>query len=142
MWMQILLAMEIDWTTYNKFLSILIKRTLSCLHSALLVWLMFVTTHKDGALKNSLLLIIFLWADSQNSIIFIVFSHMWNVGQTVLSRMFSKYMWLQLWFSNMPFYHKMWEHRSSRQERGGIKICTHSNMCTHEFIWQGDYVAW
>ncbi len=52
MWMQLLLAMEIDWTTYNIFLSILIKKTNSCPHSALLAGLMFVTTHRDGALKS------------------------------------------------------------------------------------------
>ncbi len=46
---------------------------------------------------NSLRLITFLSADSQNSIIFICSSHMWNMGQTLLSRTFSKYMWLQLW---------------------------------------------
>ncbi len=31
--------------------------------------------------QKSLLLITFLWADSQNSMIFIGSSHMWNVGQ-------------------------------------------------------------
>ncbi len=30
---------------------------------------------------------------------------MWNVVQTVLSRMFSKYMWLQLSFSNVHSFH-------------------------------------
>ncbi len=48
--MQLLLAMEINWTTYNIFLSILIKKK-SCPHSALLAWLMFVITHKDRAFK-------------------------------------------------------------------------------------------
>ncbi len=41
------------------------------------------------------------------------------MGQTVLSRMFSKYMWLQLWFSNMPFYHKMWEHHTHQDKNVG-----------------------
>ncbi len=52
MWMQLLLAMEINWTTYKIFLSILIRIILCCPHSALLAWLMFVTTHKVGALKT------------------------------------------------------------------------------------------
>ncbi len=97
-----------------------------------------VCHHTQGwSTQNSLLLITFHWADSQNNIIFIGSSDMWNMGETVLSRMFSKYMWLQLWFSNLPFYHKMWEHHSSRQECGSIQICTYSNISTHEFIWQG-----
>ncbi len=130
MWMQLLLAMEINWTTYIK------------LPPFSFVSLTHVCHHPQGwSPQNSLLLITFLWADYQNIKIFIGSSHMWNVDQTVLSRMFSKYMWLQLWFSNMPFYHKMWEYHSSRQECGNIQICTHSNICTHEFIWQGDYIS-
>ncbi len=46
MWMQLFLAMEINWTTYNIFLSILIKKKLSSPHSAFLAWLMFVTTQR------------------------------------------------------------------------------------------------
>ncbi len=138
MWMQLLLAMEINWTTYTIFLSIWIK-TQFTLPSFSFVSLTHVCHYTQGWSTQSSLLLI---TDSQNSLIFIGFSHMWNIGQTVLSRMFSKYMWLQLWFSNMPFYHKMWEHHSSRRECGSIHICTHSNMCTHEFIWQGDYISW
>ncbi len=142
MWMQLLLAMEIDWTTYNIFLSIWIKNIIR-LPSFSFVSLTHVCHHTQGwSTQNSLLLITFLWADSQNSMIFIDFSHMWNMHQTVLSRMFSKYMWIQLWFSNMPFYHKVWEHHSLRKECGSIQICTHSIMCTHEFILQGDYISW
>ncbi len=107
MWMQLLLAMEINWTTYTIFLNILIKNKLK-LPRFSFVSLTHVCHYTKGwSTQNSLLLITFLWADSPNSIIFIGSSHMWNVGQTVLSRMFSKYMWLQLWFSNMPFYHKI-----------------------------------
>ncbi len=41
-----------------------------------------VCHHTQGwTTHNSLLLITFLWTDSQNSIIFIGSSHMWNVGQ-------------------------------------------------------------
>ncbi len=114
MWMKLLLAMEINWTTYNIFLSILIKQIK--LPPFSFVSMTHVCHHTQGwSTQNSPHLITFLWADSQNSIIFIGSSHMWNAGQTVLSRMFAKDMWLQLWFSNMPFYHKMWEHLSSRQ---------------------------
>ncbi len=139
MWMHLLLDMEVNWPTYNIFLSILIKTIKLSPFS--FVRLTHVCHHTQGwSTQNSLLLITFLWADSQNSIIFISSSHMWNMGQTVLSRMFSKYMWLQLWFPNMTFYHK--KVRTSRQECGNIQNCTHSNMCTHEFIWQGDYISW
>ncbi len=81
--------------------------------------------------QNSLLLITFLWADSQNSIIFIGSSHTWNMGQTVLSRMFSKYMWLQLWFSNMPFYHKMWEHYTHQEKNVGVFQFAPTQICVH-----------
>ncbi len=105
MWMQLLFAMEINWTTYNIFLNILIKKNILTPFS--FVSLTHVCHHTQGWItQNSLLLITFRWANSQNSIIFIGSSHMWNVGQTVLSRMFSKYMWLQLWLSKKPLYHK------------------------------------
>ncbi len=52
MWIQLLLAMEINWTTFNIFLSILIKKKIKLPYSAMLAWLMFVTIHKDRTLKT------------------------------------------------------------------------------------------
>ncbi len=53
------------------------------------------------------------------------------MGQTVLSRMFSKYMWLQLWFSNMLFYHKMWEHHTYKDKNVGVFKFAHTQTCVH-----------
>ncbi len=67
-WMQLLLAMSINWTALYRT-----QRQVLKLH--------------------------FVWLESQNSIIFISCSHIWGSCQTSLDSMFSKYMWLQLWFS-------------------------------------------
>ncbi len=131
MWIQLLLATEINWTTFNIFLSILINSFVK-LSPFIFINLTHVWHHKHGqSTQNSLLLITFLWADSQNSIIFIDSSHMWNMGQTVLSRMFSKYMWLQLWFFNMPFYHKIWEHHTHQDKNIGVFKFAPTQTCVH-----------
>ncbi len=131
MWMQLLLAMEINWTTYNIFLSILINKNKK-LPQFSFVSLTHVCLHtQEWSTQNSLFLITFLWADSQNSIIIISSSHMWRMDQTVLSRMFSNYMWLQLWFSNMPFYHKMWDHHTLQDKNVGVFKFAPTQTCVN-----------
>ncbi len=62
----LLLAMAVNWTTFNIFQSILKTIFESCaveICSVVLAWLTFVTTHKSGALETHYLWWL-LWADS------------------------------------------------------------------------------
>ncbi len=66
------------------------------------------------------------------------------MGQTVQPRMFSKYMWLQLWFSNMPSYHKMWEYHTHQDNNVGVfkfaptQTCVHMNSYGKGIIYPGN----
>ncbi len=49
----------------------------------------------------------------------------------VLLTMLSKYMWLQLWFSNMPFYHEMWSNHTHEDKNVGVFKLEPTQTCVH-----------